>query len=362
MKIMIPILDFGKSGGYRVLSELANHWVKSGNEVTFLVHSSGGNPYFPIDANVIWINCGGKQVNPLENKINKNINRIILERIISLFWGLIRHGKNYDVIIANQAFTAFQTFFTIRNKTKFYYIQAYEPGFYIGKRSVKNTILKFTAWMTYFIPLKRVVNAEIYRRYKNIRSDYVVTPGLDLEIYYPKELKNKAMDEIIIGCIGRKEEWKGSEDVAEAIKILHKKGYSIKFKVAFNPVKYSQHELVFPDGDSNLADFYRSLDILVAPGHIQLGAIHYPVIEAMACNVPVITTGYYPANEQNSFIVPIKSPERIAETIELIMKDYSVAIKKADMAKQIIKQFDWQTVSNRFIEIFKETITHESIS
>ncbi|WP_341479706.1 glycosyltransferase [Clostridium algidicarnis] len=68
-----------------------------------------------------------------------------------------------------------------------------------------------------------------------------------------------------------------------------------------------------PDGDDNLADYYRNLDILVAPGHIQLGAIHYPVIEAMACNVPVITTGYYPANDENSFIVPVKRPDKIAE-------------------------------------------------
>jgi len=28
-------------------------------------------------------------------------------------------------------------------------------------------------------------------------------------------------------------------------------------------------------GLNNLADFYRSLDVLAAPGHIQLGAVHY---------------------------------------------------------------------------------------
>ena len=60
--------------------------------------------------------------------------------------------------------------------------------------------------------------------------------------------------------------------------------------------------------------------------------------------------------------MPIKSPDKIAETIELIMKDYSVAINKAKLAKQMIKEFEWETVSNKFIEIFKEVIAHESIS
>ena len=118
-----------------------------------------------------------------------------------------------------------------------------------------------------------------------------------------------------------------------------KKAIILKFKVAFNPVKYKNHELVHPDGDKKLADFYRSLDILVAPGHIQLGAIHYPVIESMACNTPVITTGYYPANDENSFIVPVKRPDKIAETIEMIINDYSVAINKAEKARKDIKQF-----------------------
>ncbi|MGL4567899.1 MAG: glycosyltransferase, partial [Fusobacteriaceae bacterium] len=109
-------------------------------------------------------------------------------------------------------------------------------------------------------------------------------------------------------------------------------------------------ELVKPDGDNNLADYYRSLDVLVAPGHIQLGAIHYPVIEAMACNVPVITTGYYPANEENSFIVPIKSPEKIAEELEKIYYNYEIAYNKAKEAQKNIDEFSWDRVADKFLK------------
>lgn len=357
LKILIPVAGFEKAGGYRVLSEIANSWVDSGYKVSFVTFYESYLPYYPTTANIIWVDINGEEVDSNTNFITKGSVKKIIH---SLFRYIKKHSKDYDVILANHNLTAIPVCFASRNNN-FYYIQAYEPEFY-SKKNLKGIICKTIAWLTYFLPLIRIVNADIYKNYKNIRSNIVIPPGLNLDIYYPKELNEKQKDDFIIGCIGRKEEWKGSEDVAVAVKLLHDKGYKMKFKVAFNPVKYKNYEPVHPDGDNNLANFYRSLDILVAPGHIQLGAIHYPVIEAMACNVPVITTGYYPANDENSFIVPVKRPDKIAETIEMIINEYSIAIIKATKAREDIQQFDWETVSNKFIKIFKETIAHESIS
>lgn len=360
LNILIPLTGFMKSGGMRVISELANNWIDSKHTVTIITYFESNKPYFPTKAKILWLNHKGEEVigNHKPNKIG-----VGKSNLSAIYYYLKRHSRDYDVILANHSLTTIPI--SLGSKyNKYYYIQAYEPGFYIRgeniKDNIKDNFKKFILWLTYFLPLTRIVNADIYKHYKNIRSNYVVPPGLDLDIYYPKELKYKNKDEITVGCIGRKEEFKGSEDVGTAVKILHEKGYNVKFKVAFNPVNYENHELVHPDGDENLADYYRSLDILVAPGHIQLGAIHYPVIEAMACNVPVITTGYYPANDENSFIVPVKRPDKIAETIEVIMNDYSIAIKKATKAREDIQQFDWKIVSNKFIEIFEETMAKKN--
>ncbi len=142
--------------------------------------------------------------------------------------------------------------------------------------------------------------------------------------------------------------------VSKAIEILHDQGYqNIELLVAFNPVSYQNHTLVFPDGDEKLADYYCSLDILITPGHIQLDAIHYPVIEAMATKTPLITTGYYPSMEENCYLVPIKSPDKIAEKILYIINNYEEAIKKTNKAHEVIKQFSWEEISNKFINIMK---------
>lgn len=356
MKIMIPIFNFGKAGGLRVLSELANNWCAMGHEVFFLVHEQGDQPYFPTSANIIWINSWGKQVEK-NRDLNSGKKLNGLKILIALTLGLLRYGYQQDILLANYSFTAFPVAITNKKKCKFYYIQAYEPEFYKENTGLKSMISRTLSKFSYRMGLNNIVNADIYRNYKEIKSDTVIPPGLDLGIYYPKVLSREKNKEFVIGCIGRKEEWKGSDDVGAAIKILHNQGYNIKFRVAFNPTKYKNHELVHPDGDKNLADFYRGLDILVAPGQIQLGAVHYPVIEAMACNVPVITTGYYPANDENSFIVPIRDPERIAETIKMIIGNYEMALLKADKALEDIEVFAWETVSAKFIEIFNKSIS-----
>ncbi|MGL6115876.1 MAG: glycosyltransferase family 4 protein [Cetobacterium sp.] len=351
MKIIIPIIKFGKGGGHRVLMNLANHWKKNGIDVEIVVGKNTPKNYYPTIAKIVYVDEFGK---------NSTIKSEYKMNYFFIMKGIFKYLKRQDkktVVIANKYTTAYFKLFKI-SKNYFYYIQAYEPEFYDSYKgnSIKKNILKFLAWLTYFIPIKKIVNADIYKNYKNIKSEYVVPPGLDMDIYYPKKLSKYNKKTLIVGCIGRIEEWKGCQDVGKAIEILHKKGLNIKLKVAFNPIDYKNYELIKPDGDENLADYYRSLDVLVAPGHIQLGAIHYPVIEGMACNVPVITTGYYPATNENSFIVPIKSPEKIAETLESIYYNYEEAYNKALIAQEKIKEFDWEIIAQKFLDIIKKEV------
>ncbi len=315
MKILIPVMSFVKSGGFKVLSNLANYWTNNGHEVTIVVPMDKSFPYYPLDCNIVRIDRQGNVSQEIKTYGS-------IERLLSLFRFIKKESYGFDVVLANYNKTVYPVLFGSKTNN-FYYIQAYEPEFYdeIKNKILKKNLSKFLAWFSYFLPLTKIVNSKMYVNFKNIKTKNVVYPGIDLKIYFPKERKYKhKTDRFVVGCIGRIEELKGSSDVAEAIQILHSKGYdNVEFLVAFNPVSYPNHKLVIPDGDINLSNFYRSLDILVTPGHIQLDAIHYPVIEAMATKTPLITTGYYPASEDNSFIVPIRSPEEIAEKIIYLM-------------------------------------------
>lgn len=346
------MLSFGKAGGYRVLAQLANYWTILGHEVTIVAYYEIQSPYYPINAKIIWINDKGNETTTNVDKYKRKNSGF--KKAVYTYRFLKTRSEEYDVVLANENISAWPVIWGSKSNN-FYYIQAYEPEFY-SNNSTRGLAHKVLAWLTYFLPLTRVVNADIYKKYKNLKAKYVIPPGLDFTNYYPKTLSCENKPVLVIGCIGRKEKWKGSEDVSEAVRILHSKGYQnkIKLKVAFNPVSYEKHEVVQPNGDENLANYYRSLDVLVAPGHIQLGAVHYPVIEAMACNVPVVTSGYYPADETNSFIVPVKRPDKIAEVLENIYLDYSLAYEKATVAQKQVQEFSWEKVAQKFIDIFED--------
>ncbi len=345
MKILIPVISFGKAGGFRVLSELANRGGE-GYQV-FFVCPSKTKPYYKTNVDIIYINKDGDIV-PFEDTSHEQG----IKSLISLWRFLKKESNNYDVVIASYHMLAYPILVG-SNSVNIYYIQAYEPDFYNEIKPIaKRYSLKFLAWITYFFPFVKIVNSNFYKKYKNIRADYVIEPGLDLTIFYHKHRTFSDEKLMTVGCIGRTEKWKGCDDIVKAIEILYKKKKYVKFKVAFTRIDCPYcYEFERPDGDVNLSDFYRSLDILIATPYLQVGAVHYPVMEAMACGTVVITTGYEPADETNSYIVPIKSPNAIAQAIIEIMSKKSLAIKKAEKGRIDIGRFSWDRISSDFYQV-----------
>lgn len=351
MNILIPVLSFEKGGGPRVLSKLADEFLLKGHDVIFLCSKYSNTPYFPTKAKIKYVNIWGKE----SKKSEQNIHFLI--KLICISFGLVAFKKSMDLIIANFCFTAFPIAFSRSRAKKVYYIQAYEPEFTFSRILVINKLFQFIAKLSYKLPLSHIINSNLYYSYNDLKPIGVVYPGLDLATYFPKDIPSSNSDEdFIVGCIGRHEEWKGTDDVVRAVELLNKSHNSVKLLIAYNSTKYLNtldinYELVIPENDTELADYYRRVDVLVAPGTIQLGAVHYPVIESMACNTPVITTGYYPATDTNSWLVPIKSPKNISLSIKEIMKNKKLVAAKTKNALLDVKDFEWEVCANKFIDI-----------
>ena len=358
IKILITIWGFTKSGGIKVLTNIANRWIDQGIDTKIVCYYKSEEPYYPLKAEVLYVNNKGEVTDRKSAEHDQSIYKYA-KSFFDVYRGLLlamnKLSDTYNVAIANYDLTAYSVNkCTIKNK--FYYIQAYEAWHNEDRLSgrIRNKISK----RSYSLNLFRIVNADIYKNYKEIHSEHVVPPGIDLSVYHRKNEYWDGSRPFRVGCIGRSQAWKGSEDVASAVDILQKKNIDIEFDVAFNPVSKGKFILMQPDGDNNLADFYRYIDVMVAPGTIQLGAVHYPVIEAMACNTPVITTGYYPADNTNAFIVPISNPDSIANTIEVIMDNYKEAMDKSELAQIKIAEFDWDRVSQKMLDIIYKEMKH----
>jgi glycosyltransferase involved in cell wall biosynthesis len=358
-RILIPISAFGSSGGYRVLSELANHWTDLGARVDFLVDQRTTPPYFPTRAGIRYFDARGREVSAADRQGSFSA----YNNAWSIYTGMTRAiasvGDTYDIIVANQSLTALPVFLGAhRRATRIYYVQAYEPEYYALERGVKSLVLRMLSWLSYRLPMQQIANAPIYVEYKGIRATAWIPPGVDENVFHQRsEAPSIGIgNELTLGVIGRREPAKGTVYVLQAFEELARRHDNVRLRVAFGNLPdgwdHPRCEVVQPKGDRELADFYRSVDVLIAPGTVQLGACHYPVLEAMSCGTPVITTGYLPANDRNAWIVPVKDAKAIVGAVEELMQTSRSALNaKLETAASDVSQFHWSAVAPRFLAL-----------
>ena len=357
MKILIPILGFGQSGGYRVLSKLANELIELGHSVEFLSADGNKSPYFPTRASIKWIDEKGLiiETRPAVKQTAFSIQKRLTKALINL------PQNCYDVILANHSLTTLPVKRAGLIHKTIYYVQAYEPEFYNLSGGIKNRLLAFLSLRSYKMNLFTIVNAPIYLQYKKLTASRILYPGVDFKLFFAKdkESRNERKKPLIIGTIGRIELYKGTCYILEAFKQLKTRYTDIQLHIAFgNPADFKNEENIYcfqPHGDEALANFYRSLDYYICAGYTQLGAFHYPVVEAMSCGVPVITTEYYPANTSNSWLVQPQNVDEIVSQFESSKSNRAITETKVQQALNDVKQFEWNTVGkclNNYIEEF----------
>lgn len=350
MQILIPILGFAPQGGYRVLSELANTWLRMGHTCTFLVPATSEPPYYPTEAAIL--RCD-RQGSFTDKQIAMKPTGY--DNLMSLWAGLQKIASNYDVVLANHSLTAWPVRWSRCGKAKkFYYIQAYEPHYYPLRT---NLIKHLLSRISYIFKLKQISNSVTYQGF-GLKPMGVIPPGIDLSIFAQKKCLGTFRTDsvIVLGTIGRAEAYKGTPIVLAAYRRLRQDGFAVRMNVAFGNTPEAEDVTITPiKGDRALAEYYRSVDILVAGCLGQHGAPHYPLIEAMASGTTVVHTGYYPGTKANSWQATCASAEAVAEAIrQAIISPPDVRIAKAGAArKQVEDEMSWDAVASQFLNYFR---------
>lgn len=350
MKILIPVLAFSPAGGMRVLSKLSSQLIDEGHEVEFLGPHFINEAYYPTRAKIKTFRNYFHQLPVVRGVFN----------LIGMFLYMLKHRKDYDVFLANYNLTAFPVALaTLGTGRGFYYIQAYEPEFY-NRKSVAGALSYVMASLSYFLPLKRIVNGDIYKNYKLVKSQHVVEPGIDLDTYiFQPKASNPS--EIVVGCIGRELAWKGTYEIIEAVKAAREAtGKNLVLNVAFELpetvelVNYDFVRLLKPHGDKHLAEFYRGTDLFIATGLIQDGAFHYPCLESLASGCIVISN-YGPANEANALCITAVTKEKIEQQIHayLALRENELASMRAH-ARIDVKAYGWPAIAQKMLDSFTQ--------
>lgn len=341
MKLIIPILVFGRAGGYRVLSKLADELLKNGHDVTFITSQYSAPAYYPTHAKII-----------IAESPFSNIP--VIRVVFGLFaiWRKILSMESGHVL-ANHNITAYIAFMLPRSFKKIYYIQAYEVNF--SSRWPR----KLLAYFSYSLPLKKIVNSKnlLPKEFPNTYS--VVPAGIDLELFSRNPKTYNKSRQIKIGCIGRIERHKGTAEIIEAFSKIAKK-YDAALNIAIHtpPVPEEIKHLVNEfkiSSDKELSEFYDKNDIIVATGLIENGAFHYPCAEGMASG-KIIISNYAPLIGNPPF--DFSSPLTLSNvTADEIFKSLTHAINMTESAqlseikknKEIISSYSWDIIGKKFI-------------
>ncbi len=350
----MPMFGFGRAGGMRSLSLLANKWVDLGHEVTFMCHVSSTLPYYPTTANIYYYDDVGRHCAAPEISDSKPPS--IYSGMIFLWRALNKLEQKFDVAIANFFPTAFSLKYSKIAAKKFYYVQAYEPGFFTGTDR-NSRLARSLAKRSYDLGLNIIVNARVYYDYANIDSTCLALPPVDFSVFKPKDHPGVIQhNPIKIGMIGRSVGWKGGDYVLQAFeKLCNVSSLDREFSlhVAFGSTELSKQygaHLEYPNNDAELSAFYREMDIFVAVPTLQYGAVHYPVVEALASGTPLITTGYYPSTSANCWLVKPHSADSIASAIETIVENPSLAVERSERGLVDPKENCVNRVALQFLE------------
>ena len=188
----------------------------------------------------------------------------------------------------------------------------------------------------------------------------VIYHGVNFNIFKPKEDDTTEKKQTYFLHISQYQPKKNIEGIIEAYKMIEFPKPPLKLVVpGFNKfVSDDKIEIINkPVNHHEAAELYRGAIAFVFPSlHETFGM---PILEAMACGCPVITsdrTGCAEIAGDAALLVNPYSVEDIARAMELIIKDEKLRRDLARRGLKRSKQFTWERSADKHFQVFKEVL------
>jgi glycosyltransferase involved in cell wall biosynthesis len=151
--------------------------------------------------------------------------------------------------------------------------------------------------------------------------------------------------------VGSMSQRKGLADLFEAMKLLPKKACQLQvlgtplMPISFYKKAYSDFELLSPRPHCQVMECMSQADVLVLPSIVEGRALVQ--LEALSCGLPLIITPNTGGEDlidpgQTGFLIPIRSPEAIAEKITWLLDDRDACLRMKTRCLQKAFEVDWR--------------------
>ncbi|HOW60783.1 MAG TPA: glycosyltransferase family 1 protein [Candidatus Moranbacteria bacterium] len=317
-------------------------------------------------------------VHELRNIPNANINvfeinnKVFKNKILNIFleifnsWRLflkLRKLKNNALLFTNPKSISANICYLLKNK-KYAIIHHLEnnPAYY--------KIFPMKSLLSCFdrvICISKFSRSQVLSIGISVKKISVVYNGLDHKIFKPILEKNENFQEKYILSIGSEIPRKNMANIIKTFSLLKKDFKNLKLlKIGLAEKKYRQktlsiirnldlkNDVVFINyvEEKKLPMFYSNAELLLFPSLME--GFGFPIVEAMACGCPVVTSNLNPMKEltQNTQILinPL-NPNEIYEKCKEILNDSEKKIKMKKEGIKIAQNFDWKITARKIYDI-----------
>ena len=220
----------------------------------------------------------------------------------------------------------------------------------------------------------RIAVSETAKNFINtyFQNIYEIIPnGINTEFFIKAKKINKITDnKLNIIFIGRNDHRKGLNTLIKSLK-KYTFDFSIRLIILGNKVtnlKINNIEIINPGfvNESTKAEYLQSSDILCAPS-LKKESFGIILLEAMASNTAIIASdiqGYNEiiTNNFNGLLIEPNNIYQLADSIKKLYDDKKQKQKLITNANLYIKNLNWDNISDKIINTYKNTLYNKKIS
>jgi glycosyltransferase involved in cell wall biosynthesis len=278
--------------------------------------------------------------------------------------------REYDVLHFHGGDLTFPLFSFGVKKPKIFHFHGFSPEFY-KRYFISRLILKNAAHI--YICLTNIMKKELMDIGIPENKVRVLPNGIDTNIFHPQGEK----EENQILFVGRVCREKGIDTLIKALTYLKTPtNLTIIGPKDWNPRHFSEilelikkenekgiHKIVYLGAKTReeIIKYYQKASMLVLPS--QREGFPMVILEALACETPVITTNVngIPEILQNNecgIIIPPNNPQKLAEAIQFLLDNKETRTKFGWKGREMVEKcFSMDAVVEKLCKIYDETIS-----
>jgi glycosyltransferase involved in cell wall biosynthesis len=210
-------------------------------------------------------------------------------------------------------------------------------------------------------------------RYTN--KPIVVTPfGVDLSIFQ-KRKKEKKNAEIVIGTVKTLEDKYGIKYLLEVFELLVRKHKNLKLLIVGGGTKETEliklanklgiEKLTTFQGKvdhDQVVNYHNQIDIEVFPSIVDSESFGVSVVEASACEIPVVVSNVGGLPEvvedgETGFVVPPKNVQMLANAIEKLLLNEELRVKMGKAGRDRVKRlYNLDNNLDQMIDVYRNIV------